>query len=425
MTTLLLCNIGNSDLLADGNSQAPRPARTAGQVLWNSYGEHRFELPIIRPYLEYFQRKHIPIDRCILFDTDQRDTPATNQADRFGVKLRDKDTLWFGAIIERMLREQWSEDIHTVERRTITRINPSLYDEAIDEYGRQLSEIDDGTVTKCYLLTAGGIQACNTALLLKAISRFGELCEALYQPEGGEPYKLRVGQQVLATFKQATVIELLNKHDFAGALTLFPANAAPGLRELVQYARDREAFDFEQAEISLEQAEKVASSEIREFVRGLQTSLDNLLGRANIGALLQELHTNATIAYRNGRYTDFLGRMFRFQESALRYIVEQFYAISTDIRHLDVFKQMIHENATLLGFLQARKIDEKPLQFDDLNRETLKALVDYLTKGPNQHKDGSNYLNKGQIGLYGEINRLLNRFGKLSELRNQKILFEI
>lgn len=427
MTTLLLCNIGNSDLVADQDTQPPRPARVVGKTLWETYSEHTFAIPIIRPYLEYFQRKNIVIERCILFDTDQRDTVANNQLDRYKVKLRDKDTLWFGAIIERLLREHWSSVIHTVERRTITRINPSLYDDAIDEYGRQLSEIDDGTVTQCYLLTAGGIQACNTALLLKSISRFGERCESLYQPEGGEPYKLRVGQQVLATFRQATVIELLTKHDFAGALTIFPTKASEGLRELVQYARDREAFDFEQAQASLEKAESLASGEIREFVRTLRDSLNDLINREQIGALMLELVENATIAFNNGRYTDFLGRMFRFQEATLRYMVEHIYGISTDIdkkkgdQNIRIFQAAINQNPGLLHMMQQTKIGKNALRFDEPNMPTLGKMIEYVIDG-GVRADSSPYLKQSDRGVYRSVLERVNKFGKLSQLRNQSII---
>ena len=427
MTTLLLCNIGNSDLTVDGSQQSPRPARIVGKTLWNAYAEHAFDIPIIRPYLEYFKQKRIQIDRCVLFDTDQSRHGAAMNKGRDGVILRDKDTLWFGAIIERLLNQHWSDVVPIVERRTLTRINPSLYDEAMEAYGKELHDLDQGTISRCYVLTAGGIQACNTALLLRAISRFGERCEALYQPEGGSPYKLRVGQQVLATFELATVVELIRKQDFAGALALLPHNAPAGLRELVQYAADREAFDFERAVLSLERAEQQASGVIREFARSLAGSLDDLLGRGSLKSLMMELAANATIAFNNRRYTDFLGRMFRFQESTLRYMVEMIYGISTDMakdkraQNSPIFQATIHDNPELLELMQRSKIGNQPLRFDDPNIPTLTKMLEYAVDG-GVRADGSSYLNEKKRGLYKEVLGRIAQFGKLSQLRNDSII---
>jgi hypothetical protein len=48
-------------------------------------------------------------------------------------------------------------------------------------------------------------------------------------------------------------------------------------------------------------------------------------------ALLREVAYSAEIAWRNGRYADMLGRIFRFQEGVLRWIVERYLGLPTDM----------------------------------------------------------------------------------------------
>ncbi len=426
MSTLLLLNIGNSDLLADG--ARPRSARPEGKALWETYEQHQFAIPIIEPCLRDLLRQQPRIGTILLFDTDQPPSGAALETDRFGVPLRDKDTVWFGRIIERYLREQFGDQIGTIKRIDLRDINPSLYDEAFDAYSRLIAQHYEAEAKVCHVLMAGGIPACNTALQLQAISAYGERCRTIYQPERGEPYELRVGSQVLATFRRATAIDALQRQDFATALALAKQVASPAIVGLISYAYYREAFDFERAQLALMQAIREAGGEVRVFLNSLRHELDDLRTRENIGALLRELLANAAITYRNERYADFLGRVFRFQEAALRYIVETKLQLPTDMSrderpvNLPAFVQGIRDNLLLRDFVEARKVDDQPLRYDEgPNLQVMQALLDYLVL-PGVRTDGTPYLNKADHGRYGEIRKRLNKFSALAQLRNQSII---
>jgi hypothetical protein len=431
MSVWLMINLGNSDLLADG--ARPRAPRPDGKALYETYEQHRFELPIIEPCLREMLTQEQQIDALTLFYTDQPESPLTTAPDRYGVSLRDKDTLWYAQIIRCALSERFPETIGAItlariERADASSINPSMYDEALDAYGDLLARQYDPTTTACYVLMAGGIPACNTALQLQAISCYGERCRTIYQPERGSPYELRVGAQVLGTFRRATAIDALQRQDFATALPLVRQIAGPHIVGLVAYASYREAFDFERAQAELDKAKIAASGETREFLDRLRRDLDALIGRENIGALLRELSTNAAITYRNGRYADFLGRLFRFQEAALRYIVETKIGLPTDMSKARIavngpaFVNGIAANVQLKEALDARTLDGAPLRYDTPNLPTMQAMLDFIVKPSGVRADGAPYLTKAEAGQFGEIQRRLNKISALAQLRNQSVI---
>jgi len=432
MTTLILCNIGNSDLKADGNR--PKLPRPEGEQLWHTFEDHTFALPIVTPCLDHVLQEVGQIDRIVLFYTDQPTTPQTTAPDRYGVSLRDKDTLWYAQIAARLLRERFNSqigaiDMRRVERSTGQMINPSLYDEAFDAY----SDLVTHTYTpgaSCYVLMAGGIPACNVALQIQALSAYGERCRFIYQPEGGTPYDLRVGDQIQATFRRATAIEALGRRDFATALRSVSEvkNPDAALIALLRYACYREAFDFARARTALAEGTRQASGELRTFLASLQSDLLVLDARTDTGALLREVYASAQITFGNGRYADFLGRVFRFQEAALRHIVETRLGIPTDMgkparaTNLPRYLQMIAENLALKTHLDGQQIDGKPLIYDKgPNRPTMSVMLDFLVSSGTR-TDGRPYLGKDDKNRFGEARKRLNKMNDLSELRNQSII---
>jgi hypothetical protein len=425
MSIILMVNVGNSDLLADG--ERPKMARPDGERLWHAYEQHTFTLPIIAPYLEQLRQTHQQIDRLLLFDTDQQPTGAALEKDRYGVLLRDKDTVWFGKIIERYLRERYADLLGSIIRTELGDINPSMYDEAFDAYGRLLAQHYDPTAEVCYVLMAGGIPACNTALQLQAISCYGERCQTIYQPEGGEPYPLRAGKQLLSTFRKATIIDALERWDFATAHALATHIDQPALVHLIAYAHYRETFDFERAQQELQQALEAASGHLRRFLTELRGEIADLVAREDMALLLRELVANAEITFSNGRYADFLGRVFRFQEAALRYIIETKMGLPTDMSRAKYaenrarFQQGIAENPDLKAFMDGRTIDNKPLRYEQPTIPVMQALLEYLMEH-NRRADGAPYLSKADQGRCKGLKIPLNKIEGLKTLRNQSII---
>jgi len=425
---LLLINVGNSDLLADGNR--PSPARMEGKELWERYDEHTFSLPIIEPCLRFVLRQTPGIiERIVLFDTDQQPTGAALQKDRNGVALRDKDTIWFGRIIERCISERYADRIGTIERRDLSGFNPSLYDEAFEAYGRELTELYDSGVQTCWVLMSGGIPACNNALHLQAISRFGERCRTIYQPEGGAPYGLRTGAQVLRAFRDAIAIDALQRLDFSAALLALDGSGQEALLALLRYAQARESFDFDRSQAELELGIAAASGDMRQFMLGLRRDLEELADAKRSDLLLWELVVSAGICYRNARYADFLGRAFRFQEATLRHIIESVYQLSTDMSNAKraanqpLWEKGIESNSDLKAYLEAIVIGDRPFDFSQPTIPVLTAMVSYLVDDKHGRRaDGTGYLEARIRPLYKEVAKRLGKIKNLSDLRNQSIV---
>jgi hypothetical protein len=432
VTTLVLCNIGNSDLLADSNR--PKLPRPEGKQLWQNFDSHSFNLPIIEPYLSQLIAEVGQIERMLLFYTDQPETPQTSTLDRYGVSLRDKDTIWYARIAERLLRERFSPqigdiDLIRVERGNGRMINPSLYDEAFDAYSDLITR-SYMLGADCYVLMAGGIPACNVALQIQALSAYGGRCRFIYQPEGGVPYELRVGDQIQATFRRATALDALERRDFTTALRNIEAITTidSTLIALLQYACYRESFDFTRARAALSLGVRQASGELRTFLASLQPDLTILEARTDIAALLREVYASATITFGNGRYADFLGRIFRFQEAALRHIVENRLVLPTDMSkpakdvNLARYLAEIEANPQLKAHLDRQNIDGKPLIYNEgPNRPVMSAMLDYIVDDGTR-ADGEPYLGKAERGRFGEARKRLNKMNNLSELRNQSII---
>lgn len=422
MQRIAFCNVGNRDLSTPERSKLP--PRIAGEQYWNSYNDHQFSAPIIDAYARYFQSIQLIIDRLILFDTDQAETPATLTKDHLGVSLRDKDTYWFGKILERYIHEHWSHVIRSVERRTIYNVNPSLYDEAMKAFGIQLASINQNSATATYyVLAAGGTPAFNNALQFKAIARFREKCFVLYKSEHDPaPYSLNIRKQLLDSFNISTAIQLIQQHNFFGAITLLEGSVDQNIIELLRYAKYREDFNFDMARDILITIQHEVDGSLRDLVRSIQHTAYQI-NQADLKFLLVELYYNAQMTYTNGRYADFLGRIFRFQETVLRYLIETTFNISTDYskeykaENLAQFNQLLADDLVLHAYLEQAKIGDQKLDYQHFSVPVMISLINFLTKTSDQR-----YLTKPQQGIYKGLLEMINKITSLGQMRNQSII---
>ena len=421
MQRIAFCNVGNSDVAVQG--AIIRPSRPAGEHHWQTYNEHQFSAPIIDAFARYFQHRQLVIDRLIMFDTDQADTPASSVKDRNDVSLRDKDTCWFGMILERYIQEHWSHVTRMVERRTIYDVNPSLYDDAMQAFGQQLANIKHQPETEYYVLAAGGTQAFNNALQFKAIARFREACFVLYKSEHDQwPYSLNIRKQLLNSFNMSTAIQLIQQHNFLGAITLLEGSVDSGIIGLLRYAKYREDFDFDSAQQILAQIQFDVDGSLRDLVRSIQHTAYQI-DQADLKFLLVELYYNAQIAYTNGRYADFLGRMFRFQETVLRYLVETTFKLSTDYskahkaENLAKFNQLLADDPALHAYLEQATLGDQKLDYQHFSVPVLISMLNFASE-----KAGQRYLSKQQAGLCIGILKNLHKITNLAQMRNQSII---
>ena len=425
MSVILFANIGNSDLQIDG--KRPQNPRVEGQAAFEHFAKHQFDLTIIEPCVREVLRDHATIARVVLFFTDQQATPESLQTDRYSVALRDKDTIWFAQIIARALEERFTGQVvsTTLVRTARTdggQFNPSMPDEAFDVFGQLLPRFYGDSTEQAFVLMSGGLPACNNALQLHVLAYYGERCAMLYKPETKDPIEQRVGAQLQQVFQRNAALGALERQNFAAALALVESGAAsPDVVALLRYATYREAFDFARAGVALREAMRLASGDMRMQIGELRGELD-ALDRHEMPALLRELALSARIAFTNERYADFLGRVFRFQEAALRYLIEKHLGISTDIGDdHERFFMAVKANLALVEFLSTKTINDRPLHYEMPTIPVLGAALEYMLKD-GVRADGSSALNKHERGPLTGLREQLNKIERLSQLRNRSVI---
>lgn len=427
MAVLVLCNVGKRDLMLKGEMGPPSPPRKAGQRLIDEYTAvaPRLTFPIIEPCLHYIADQCPDgVDWLVLYGTDQPDP-----------EHQPSDTLHFAELAARCLPGLLSGRVRSAEGQLIQGINPALYDETFENFGALLVSLPRDKVKVCYVIITGGIPACNTGLLLQGVRHFGHRLRVVYLPQGGEPQELRAGQQVMDAFLEAAAVEHLQRLDFANALPrLKKLGIHQGVLELTTYAAQRFAFDFRSAQTTLLSALKNGERPVRDFInQRVRHDLDLLLevgnGLERLKALLRELYWNAAITYRHRRYADFLGRVYRFQEAVLRYLVETVFGLPTDLgpavreAHQRRWSQGIRANARLVAFLGAQRVEGKPLDWEVIGRPTYKALMSYATRQEEGlDAEGKPLLLPSERKRYVALLDRINAFDRLVELRHRTII---
>jgi hypothetical protein len=358
MTILVLCNVGNRDVERAGRLIKParsqgktflEEAKTAKDALIKAEGrpsqeaiEHyrslwdSISLPIIAPMLDYVLAREARISRLVLYTSDQ---PMDPQKPHF----HDSDTIHTGQIVAEKLRRTrtppYQNKIDDIEVVPVSGIKPNLYDEAFVSFRKLVLAEADG-VARCYALVTAGTPQFNMALASHAVMIFGDRCSTVYLPEGSDQaFALNIGAQLRQAIEQQMLATHLARRDFAAAAVLMdgpstdsgrgPYHAA--LRHLVHYGKHRFHFDFKRAREHLDAAWQEAADrpELREEIRPLGAGLNDLI-QQNLEALINELYWNARLCYLNGRYVDFLGRLFRLREAMGRQVVETAYGLDTD-----------------------------------------------------------------------------------------------
>jgi hypothetical protein len=307
-----------------------------------------------------------------------------------------------------------------------------LYDETYEFYDKEMKELKQRAkdLEICYVSPVGGIPAMNTALLFQAIHHLEDRCCPLYVSPDGQVTPLDIGRQVLTARLKRLVQGRLRVRDFAqAAILLEQLDGDPRAIALARYAQHRLYFDFEQARNALDPALQQARREERRFYQRLCANLDGLEERRQ-EALIRELYFNARVTYRNRRYVDFLGRMFRFLEAVLRHVVETWFSLPTDAsskRDQRLFREGIVKNTRLENFLRERAdYKGEPLSLprhDLINIPVTLGMVHYLAdQEGNQDADGNAILDREEQKRFAALHQAARRLTTLSNLRNRSII---
>lgn len=330
MTVVLICNVGNRDvaLKPDGAKGLPKllqddkaSRRDLGRYLQErfvAYQSH-IEFPIINPIVAYLLANMPSLDGVVLIVSNQPEPPSSDPKAR---GFWGQDTCELAAVIRTWLIETYHLRPDQVAIKEI-RQNPADYGVMHTFLGELLPEVKatypDG---RFYLALSGGTPAMNAMLLVQGTEILGEAAVPLYlSPQHPHPFVLNVGQKLLARSLRSTLRRELDLFNYHAALDLLTTNTTllrddlPDWAELVQvirYARERLNFNFAEAAQAISYPPQAR----------LKLLADEIASRPPEWLLAEVAHA-ADIKLRTGQYADFLGRVFRFHEAALRLMAQQ------------------------------------------------------------------------------------------------------
>lgn len=233
-------------------------------------------------------------------------------------KQRDKtfmrgDTFTCAEVLVRLLKDRFADLVGDAEIRVeLIGEAPHDLDAMLGVYRELCTRVGDGFV---HALCTGGTPACNMALSLCAIERFGDRCAVLHVAEGsGTLTRLSVGKYVLSRHRRYTLERLVQRRDFDAIAN--DDGYSDGVRRLARGAAARMNFDFE--------------TSLREFqgIKGLSTDITRRLvdqakqlagGRRD--AVMRDVFWNAVTKWNRDECADFLSRVWRLQEATLHGII--------------------------------------------------------------------------------------------------------
>jgi hypothetical protein len=412
----LLVNVGNRDLLLDG--QEIRPARERGLELLERFDQHRERLtmPIITPLLDYFEHKGEALARVVLF--------ATDQAEEAEPQFRSTDTLHFAEIVRRLIQARTKGRLEVV-LRLLRDLNPSQYDETYAFYQRDLRgrKMTDG-INRWYVAASGGTPAMNQGLLLAAIERFGDFCQVLYLRQGAPlPEPLDLGGRIRQSIFRQLACGYLDRYDFPAArmaLERLPGRELEA--RLADYGAARLNFDHQGAWQIADAVHARAQGKERLFVQTLRAEA-RALRDGDASLLLAELYHKARVCYQNGAYKEFLVFLFTLDEYVLQEVIRRELGIDMsgdDWKDQERRRRQVAERPELQAFLEAQRTESgEPLRYERATRIALGAHLDFLIERP-PTETGISEARAAELAELRQIDRWLNA-PALARLRNRAV----
>jgi len=421
MHTVYLANVGTNDVQREG---APiRSPRVEGKALLEDYENVREQLsaPILVPGLQRAIEEAGFIDRLILFVTDQ---PAHVEE-----RYRARDTLYFGELLKRLLKDMpdIGPYVGDILLETIPG-NPADHRVTLPFYRRILPQLIPDEVVTVYVAPVGGVDAANEALWITAVRLYTHKVQIIYVTPEGRVEDLPLRDIILGDYTRQRAMAMLSRYDFGGLASMLADTPEWGNTWLPPFlkALDRRIhFDFQGAIRELDLALERATGGTRSFINRLRKELllwdkdiappqskdspekwEIWLERQRHG--LAELYWNIHIKAQRAEWVDFLGRIFRLTEGLERLIFEEHTRHSTERIANDYqdFIAGVHQETGLWEYLKNKGMRQPLIP----NTWVLEHIISYWVRG----KHGG--------AKYDQVYKLIQNVRKLSNLRNKTII---
>ncbi len=417
MSIMLICTLGSRDLLL--SDKMVKPARTEGEKIFRDYENLKSQLtyPIVKKALNHIFERHERIDRLVFVATNQ-DPAVTSQ------KYLEHDTVEFARIISSLIKDQYGHNIKEIKTCNISK-DPAYLDSMFKFFEENFFgsgacnnafKIDNLDI--CYVEQTGGIPAANMALLYQSINRFKDKCKILYVTETSNvAFSLEISNIILDEKRKSLLPHLAKNYDYASLSAHLDEKKEDEkfLLRLCQYARHMLYFDVDKARIIANDAmgEFCEKRHIfEELISGLQ-GLEN----KNHESLILELFYNMQIKYHRQEFVDFLGRIYRFEEAVLRYLVEREFNISTELdRKTNTYPELsacIENTAGLKVFIKTQKTpDGGKIDPEIVALPLLNAMLNFAVVERNEK----------HLQIVHNIFNSNKKFALLIKIRNKSII---
>ena len=367
---LLIANVGNRDLMLDG--EKIEPARPRGTEILDRFVEFRERLgaPILEPIIRAVMLDEPrSLDICLLC-TDQPEGPPDS-------RHRSRDTIEFGKILVKRLPELFPEAKIAIRPYVmpVGAARPNVYDEALPWIDAAIEKAAQETPVprRVYLGLSGGIPAMNTGLLLRALHRFGGTLHVLYSDEGS---RKAIYQRIAGTMSRverlAEARAFVERCEFDHARTTLESAGFETLALACAGAAERVMFNFEAATRYFNRLKKI-DHDLAVRLKSVEPRLDALQAADSDRVRLVELFHNAELAKIQGAWIDYLGRMRALFELATFFYAEKVLRVPLLPRKernkfdvLDLLKQNYQANRELISLFK---------QFENMTRKRNDTII--------------------------------------------------
>jgi hypothetical protein len=172
-------------------------------------------------------------------------------------------------------------------------------------------------------------------------------------------------------FDARVIARQVGDFNYAGALGSLEQSrlGTPLLLGLLRFGRFRLAFDFNRAFDALVAIEEPLRAELTREIAPLRQ------GRSS--ALLRELYYNALVKLAVCEYSDFLGRVFRFQEAVLRHVAQELTGLTLERSCWLALDRV--DGGKLRAHLERYRLPsgDRLNLGGDFNRRTLEAILEH------------------------------------------------
>ncbi|NSL53332.1 hypothetical protein [Calidifontibacillus erzurumensis] len=392
MKNIVIFNLGNRDLYFKNETiiqdvtykdtlSIKAKFREHSEYVWNHYDDFKnlIHFPIIETILNKIKRMGIIIDEIHLFATDQ-EIP------------HEQDTIFIAKILQKYImelkqRDPWKGILNEEMKKPkiqISKKDPSDWDLMYQFYNEKLSNYPIGEINNIFLSVTSGTQSMNSMLLTNALNYFGKKVRILYlKYPSKHPNELQLGKSLLRKNIIDTLKNNIRSYDYFSSIKYLDQHQddfqnlhlLENVKNLISFAHHRLSFNFEEAEKYVNEVSDLMP-QYRNKLEKFQNQMYDLTDEnaENIEQYMFELYWNMWVLYQKGQFIDFTGRLFRFQEEALKSILVNDLNVQTKNNDTELDENWVQAQLGLIDYFKQRKVEWKR----QINRYITENILEYF-----------------------------------------------